>query len=362
MTLPSFLYPLLAAGDSSPAAAAAVDSTKEALEAGLEFTRIGGIYLGVALGIYMVLILFGRILKHRMHLPLAGSFRIFCLFVALYLPTLSRSLPIPGGKHLGALVIITGAIVLNRVIRYGLLNLPSQKKDGSQVPKFFGDIVSTLLIIGAFLAILQFTYGIRVPGLLAGAGIAGLVLGLALQDTLGNIFSGFAIYFGGQFKAGDWLLIEGHHAKIVEINWRSTRLRTLDDITLDIPNSGITKETVINYNIPTSIHGMRMEIGLDYHSQPSLVKDVLVEAALDCPYVLREPQPTVYMKKFTDWSIIYELRYWLKDHVYYDSTNSQINTTLWHLLQRNGIQIPYPTSRQQSASTPPNITAAPAHD
>ncbi len=67
--------------------------------------------------------------------------------------------------------------------------------------------------------------GIAIAWLLAGAGIAGLVLGLALQDTLSNIFSGFAIYFGGQFKTGDWLQIGERHAEITEFNWRSTRLR-----------------------------------------------------------------------------------------------------------------------------------------
>ncbi len=348
--LPIFLSHLLAAGVTSPAAAE--ETTQEILETGLQVTRVGGTYLLIALGIYIVLILIGRLLKQRLRLPLGWSFNFFCMFVALYLPTLSDALPIPGRKHLGALVIITGAIALNKLIRHALLNLRSRRKEGAEVPKFFGEIVSTIIIIGTLLAVLQFAYDVKVPGLLAGAGIAGLVLGLALQDTLGNIFSGFAIYFGGQFKAGDWLLVEGHHAKIVEINWRSTRLRTTDDITLDIPNSAITKEIVVNYNSPTSIHGMRMEIGLDYDSSPALVKAVLIEAALDCPHVLRHPKPNVYMKRFADWSIIYELRYWLDDHVHYDPTNSQINTALWHSLKRNGIQIPYPISRQQNLGRP----------
>lgn len=337
-------------GAASPAIAD--DAAHEMLEAGLEISRLAGIYLGSAAIIFAVLMFAGRWLKQRMSIPFGPSFNIFCMLVALYLPTLSPFIPVPGRRNLGAAVIIAAAFVLDRLIRHYLFDLRRKRKEGPQVPKFFGDIVSAAIIIGAIFAVLQIAYGVKVPGVLAGAGIAGLVLGLALQDTLGNVFSGFAIYFGGQFKAGDWLLVDGHHAKIVEINWRSTRLRTNDDVTLDIPNSSITKQTIINYNSPTSIHGMRMEIGLDYDSAPALVKTVLVEAALDCPYVLRNPEPSVFMKRFADWSIIYELRYWLGDHKHYGAANSQINTALWHSLKRNGISIPYPIRSQKQIDTP----------
>lgn len=330
----------LPASGAAPTAVAD-DATRAMLETGIEISRLAGIYLGSAAVIFAVLMFAGRWLKRRMSIPFGPRFNILCLSLALYLPTLSPFIPVPGRRHLGAIVIIAAAFVLDRLIRHYLFDLRRKKKEGPQIPKFFGDIVSSAIVIGAIFAVLQIAYGVRVPGLLAGAGIAGLVLGLALQDTLGNIFSGFAIYFGGQFKAGDWLLVDGHHAKIVEINWRSTRLHTNDNVTLDIPNSSITKQAIINYNSPTSVHAMRMEISLDYDSPPALVATVLVEAALGCPYVLRNPEPGVSMKRFADWSIIYELRYWLDDHRHYEAANSQINTALWHSLKRNGIRIPY---------------------
>lgn len=312
------------------------------LEAGFHFTRLAGIYLGCVLVVYFLMILGGRTLKRRFLLPLGWVFNLFCVAGALYLPTLLPYVPVPGERHMGAALIITGAFVLVGLVRHYFFDLLLRRRDGVQVPKFLGEFVSIAIIVGAVLGVLQFIYGQKVPGLLAGAGIIGIVLGLALQDTLGNIFSGFAIYFGGQFKAGDWLLVEGHHAKIVEINWRSTRLRTTDDVCLDIPNSSITKQTVINYNFPTCVHAVRFQIGLEYGAPPTLVKAVLVEAALDCPHVLRTPAPDVFLKSFADWSISYELRYWLDDHAHMNPANSHIHTTLWYSLRRHNISIPFP--------------------
>ncbi|MEI6277992.1 MAG: mechanosensitive ion channel domain-containing protein [Verrucomicrobiae bacterium] len=322
------------------------------IEAGLRLTHLAGIYLGSALAIYLGMILGGRALKRRFQLPLSWVYHVFCLAVALYLPTLLPDVPIPGEQHIRAALIITGAFVVVGFVRHYFFDRLSPKGEAAQVPKFLGEFVSIGIIVGAVLAVLQFIYGLKVPGLLAGAGIAGIVLGLALQDTLGNIFSGFAIYFGGQFKAGDWLLVDGHHAKIVEINWRSTRLRTTDDVCLDIPNSSITRQTVINFAYPTNVHALRIDIGLEYGAPPSLVKNILVEAALDCPFVLRDPAPNVFLKEFAAWSVIYELRFWLDDHVHYNPANSHIRTTLWYALRRHNISIPFPIQHELRLDKP----------
>lgn len=321
-------------------------------EAGLRITHYAGLYLASAIGIYLVMILSGRALKRRYHLPLSWVYHLFCIAVALYVPTYFPFVTFRGEEHIGATVTIVGAFFLIGMVRHYFFDHLQKNGVSRQVPKFLGEFVSIAIIVGAILFVLQFFYGVAVPGLLAGAGIVGIVLGLALQDTLGNIFSGFAIYFGGQFKAGDWLLVDGQHAKIIEINWRSTRLRTTDDVCLDIPNSNITKQTVINYNYPTSVHAVRLDIGLEYDAPPSLVKQVLIEAALDCPHVLREPAPNVFLMEFGDWSITYQLRFWLSDHVFYNPANSHIRTTLWYALRRHNISIPFPIQHELSLERP----------
>ena len=334
-------------------AQAAVEAPEDLIERGIEITNQTLIFIGVAFGIYIALLVAGRFFKRRVGLPLGLGYHLFCISAALFVTSRLPGVDLPfGEKDLGAALVLTGACVVIGFVRHYCYDRFATGTGNSQVPKFLSQFASIAVIVAASLFVLQGVYELPVPGLLAGAGVLGLVLGLALQDTLGNIFSGFAIYFGGQFKAGDWLLVENHHAQIVEINWRSTRLRTNDDVHLDIPNNSITKQTVVNYSYPTSRHGIRMDIGLEYDASPTLIKQVLIDAALDCSKVLRNPEPTAYLKEFGDWSITYQLRFWIDDHEPLNAINSEIRTTLWHSLKRHKIAIPYPIQHEQSLPRP----------
>lgn len=327
-------------------------AARHLIHEGLKITHLVVIYFISAFVIYLLLLLIGRALKRRFKLPLGWTYQIFCISIALFVPTKFPGIDFAGEYHTTALLIIAGACMAIGAIRHYFFDLPFRQKQNTQVPKFLSEIVSITILIAAILFTLQNVYSISVPGLLAGAGVAGIILGFALQDTLTNIFSGFAIYFGGQFKPGDWLLIEDKHAKIMEINWRSTRLRTPDDVYLDIPNSNITKQTVVNYNYPTSIHGIRLEIGLGYEAPPNLVKKILIDAALDSPHVLRDPAPNVFLSDFADWSVVYQLRFWLDDHAHYNSANSHIRTTLWYSLRRHNLSIPYSVQHELQLERP----------
>lgn len=310
---------------------------------GLEITNHLLIWLGSAAVLYVFLIFAGRILKRRFNVPLGWLYHVFAVAVALFIPAQLPWVVFPSAeKAVSALLISACAMVLVIIIRRYFFGFLFQQRGNTSVPKFLSEIVTICIVILALFIVLDGVYGIEVPGLLAGAGIVGIVLGLALQDTLGNVFSGFAIYFGGQFKSGDWLLVGEQHAQIVETNWRSTRLRTIDDIYLDIPNSNITKETVVNYNYPDNLHALVLDIGLEYDASPAKVRKVLVEAALNCPHVLRSPAPDVYLKEFANCSVTYQLRFWLDDHSKYRDAYSEIRTHLWYSLRRNKISIPYP--------------------
>ena len=87
----------------------------------------------------------------------------------------------------------------------------------------------------------------------------------------------------------------------MEINWRSTRLRTNDTIYLDIPNNEIVKQTIVNLHYPTEVHAMRIRIGLEYHVPPNLIKDVLVRAASTANGVLAHPPVRVFLVDFADY-------------------------------------------------------------
>lgn len=319
----------------------------------LEWTQGWALYIGSSVGVYLILLFLGRTLKKRFGIPLGWGYHLFAVAMGLFLPSVIPQLPdLPGETHVDAAAVLTTSYLAISFLRHFLLGL--DRNDGSvKVPKFLGQMISIILFLIALAIVLQGIYKQEVPGLLAGAGIVGIVLGLALQDTLGNIFAGFAIYFGGQFKPGDWLKVNDEHAEIMEINWRSTRLRTKDNVFLDIPNANITKETVYNYTHPTTLHAMRIEIGLEYDVSPEKVRKVLIDATSMVPSVAPEPPPKVYLTEFEASSITYQIKFWMNDHRLYDETLSDIRVNLWYALRRHNISIPYPIQLETSFD-PPN--------
>jgi hypothetical protein len=168
------------------------------------------------------------------------------------------------------------------------------------------------------------------------------VLGLALQDLLGNIIAGIALELGKPFTPGDWLVVDGKHAEVIEVNWRSTRLRDNDDIYLDIPNKHIVGTTITNLTHPNRQHGIRLHVGFEYSAPPNFVKDALRRATASAEYVLPTPPPKVFLKNFADSSIEYEIRFWMEDESKYNDILDAIRTNIWYEAQRSGLRIPFP--------------------
>ena len=163
-----------------------------------------------------------------------------------------------------------------------------------------------------------------------------------MQDLLGNVISGVSLQMGKPFQAGDWLVHDTYHAEVIEVNWRSTRLRTNDDHYLDVPNTQIVRGTIVNLSYPSHLHAMRMRLGSVYDAPPNLVKSVLLQAAADAAGVLASPAPKVFLVDFADSSVTYEIKYWINNHAAYNEINDAVHTNSWYALKRAGIAIPFP--------------------
>ncbi len=205
-----------------------------------------------------------------------------------------------------------------------------------------------MLLVVVVLLVLRFGYHRNdLPSVLAASGVVGIVLGFALQDSLGNLIAGVAIQIGRPFQVGDWLLIDGQHVKAVEINWRSTRFITNDEVQLDVPNQQIVRQTIVNYHGGGSLHAMRLEVSIDYDVPPNRVKDLLARAASAAQGVLPEPQPVVFLKGFGDSAVNYEVRYWINDHQINGPVADAVRTNIWYALRRHAVKIPFPTRTLQ---------------
>ncbi len=132
------------------------------------------------------------------------------------------------------------------------------------------------------------------------------------------------------------------YGEVREINWRSTRLCTNDEIYLDIPNNEMVSHQIVNLHYPTEVHAMRIRVGIDYGVPPNRVKDALGRAAQRAKNVLPNPPVTVFLVDFSDYAMTYEIKFFMGNHSRMNETNDSVRSNVWYELKRQGISIPFP--------------------
>ncbi len=156
------------------------------------------------------------------------------------------------------------------------------------------DLLAAAIYLGAVLTILNSALALPVGGLLATSGVFAIVLGLALQNTLADVFAGIAVGIEAPFKAGDRILLgSSTEGRVVEMNWRSIRLETDGGDVAVIPNSVVSKLEIVNRSVPTPRRTVTVDLLCPAHSETQRVIEVLTQATMLCPTVLEQPAPTV---------------------------------------------------------------------
>ncbi len=245
-------------------------------------------------------------------------------------------------RNLTAACVLLGVVFILSLLKRYLWEFYFGEKKGMQIPKFLREIFSAIFFILALLLVSSRIYGVQPSGVLLSSTVVVGIIGWAMQDLLGNVISGVALQLGRPFKSGDWLIIETHHAEVIEVNWRSTRLRTNDDHYLDIPNASIVRSTIVNLSYPSHLHAMRIRLGVDGEAPPNRVKAILLDATRGSHGVLATPPPKIFLVDFADSSITYEVKFWIENHADYNEISDSLRTSLWYALQRAKIAIPSP--------------------
>jgi small-conductance mechanosensitive channel len=204
----------------------------------------------------------------------------------------------------------------------------------------FKDILMLTLWGLVLLVVLRQDFTVDLTPLLASTAVVAVVVGLALQESLGNIFSGLTLQMGKPFAPGDWVRSGNFVGRIQGIGWRSTAIITRANEKLEIPNAMMAKDALVNYSIGAVAD--EVKIGLDYSTPPNHVREVILEALRNIAGVMQFPPPEVYTWEFGDSSIHYRVRYWMSDFAEADHLRDTVSTGLWYVLRRKAIEIPYP--------------------
>ncbi|MFA6362663.1 mechanosensitive ion channel family protein [Methanoregula sp.] len=196
----------------------------------------------------------------------------------------------------------------------------------------------------AFLLILA-TFNVDITPFLAGAGIAGLAVALAAQDLLSNFFGGAIITMDKPFVIGDRIKFDEYFGDIVSIGPRSTRLKTLDNQIVTIPNSKITSNIVVNYAQPDIKLKVRIPFSVAYGSNMPRVKAILLEVAREAqtktPWVLADPGPSVYFLEFGESGLNGQLLLWTNNYDYSWDVQDYMNFRIDERFRDEKIEIPF---------------------
>lgn len=200
-----------------------------------------------------------------------------------------------------------------------------------------------VLILGSVIALSILELEGTVNKILAGAGILGVALGFAFQDTAANFISGTYMAFRSNFKVGDYIETNGIKAVVQEIDLRSTKLKTLDGYLVVIANKEIFQNTLINHNAYAT-QRITLKCGVGYDSDLDEVERETLSALQSIDEIKNSPSPQLFFTEFDDSSINYELRFWIdyltvKD--YFDVKHRAIKA-IKKCYDEKGITIPFP--------------------
>src|SRR3989454_3433921 len=298
----------------------------------------------VFVGTFFLAVGAGRSLKRRAGVQLGLFFRLFCLILAFYAAITVYGVHAPWRYHVGAAAILLSTAIIVALVNRYVWDFYFEKKRQTPIPHFLREVVGGIIFLIVLLFILSYGYHAetQLKGLLAGSGVVAIILGFAGQNLFAGIIGGVSIQINRPYKVGDWLQVGERFAEVMEINWRSTRLRTNDAIYLDIPNNEMVSHTIVNLHYPTEVHAMRIRVGVEYKNPPNRVKDALARAASTAEGVLAEPPVRIYLVDFADHAVTYEIKFYMGNHARINEINDAVRTNVWYELKRQGITIPFP--------------------
>ena len=218
----------------------------------------------------------------------------------------------------------------------------SSRRRRVPLPRLLVDLFNAIVLLTAALAILNGMFQVDLNALLVTSTVASAVIGLALQDTLGNLIAGLALQMDRPFDVGDWIHTQGQEGEVVQMNWRTISLRTIDDNAIILSNANIVRNDVINYSRPTPVLRMHVKIGMSYGEPPSKVKQVFLQTVRQVDGVLQDPSPDVLITDYADSSIVYDIRYWIKDYAHSPEIRDAIFSRAWYAIARAGMSVPFP--------------------
>lgn len=281
--------------------------------------------------------------------PLITSlFTVYGAFVAVRTLTIAPAADrwLSGGLFVATVVI--GCLILYRMhhellVAYSDLTPEGKGVVSRQLVPVIEKLVLLCIITTALIIVLRY-FGYDIWSLVTALGIGSLALGMAAKESLSHIISGFTLLFDRPFRIGDRIqLSSGQIGDVQDIGLRSTRVKTLDNQLIIIPNSDLTNTTVTNQAFPDKRVRGKIAVGVAYDSNPDQVLALLVDLAHQTDGVLTDPAPEAYLSSLGDSALQMIVFFWVDEYAKLLSVTDRINRSILIRFRQEGITIPFPT-------------------
>lgn len=223
------------------------------------------------------------------------------------------------------------------------------------------DIVVGVVYLGVGLSVLAFVFGIPIGTLVATSGVVAIILGLALQSTLSDVFSGIALTLGRPYILGDWIVLsDGIEGRVVESTWRSTHVLTGSNNVVVLPNSFLARLGLTNVSRPDGTHLLTLTVRIAPTRMPSIVMEVMQSVLLSCSSIITTPPPAVALKSLDAMALEVELLFRVANPARRTEARNEVLDLVYRHCKSAGLLLAMPPqSAVARADLPTEETARP---
>jgi small-conductance mechanosensitive channel len=235
------------------------------------------------------------------------------------------------------------AIVVTRALNELIFGLGFKARRGYEAPSLVRNIFSIIAYVVAFVLIFKLFYpAIDIGALFTTSAIFGVIIGLALQETLGNLFAGISLQADKPFQVGDVIQVGQWTGVVEEITWRGIKIRTFQNRIVLISNSSASKEA-IEVAPRENLNARLVLFNTLYTDSPAKAIHVVREAVRGADNVSHRMTPIVRIRNLGDNGVDYEVKYWLEDYAKFNDTDALVRQRIWYAFKRAGLNFAYPT-------------------
>ena len=263
---------------------------------------------------------------------------------AILVPVLGRDSDSPAVTVVASGLVLSLAAVALQVLALVVAHLKVRPRgDGrGPVPQLLLALPRIALLLFAAWFLVGGVWGVDLSSALTALGVTSLVVSFALQDTLSGLASGFLLVSDQPFQPGDWIRVGDTEGMVLDLNWRTTRIRTRNGDLVVVPNSQLANASIVNYSTPEPLHRIVYPVQVAFVNPPTAAKNMLLDAARSTAGVLEDPPPSVLVVQTDDPLMGYEVHVWVSDYSIVPRVTSDLAALIWYQSQRQGVPLPSP--------------------